>query len=116
MDDPQWPVEWLRGVLELGALAVVGEAPAHGYAIAQHLAAAGLGQVKGGTLYPLLARLEKECLVASTWQAGDGGPGRKVFSITADGRAELARRAERWSRFTATVEAVVRLPRTLEAS
>jgi PadR family transcriptional regulator PadR len=116
MDDVRWPGEWLRGVLELGVLAILDGAGAHGYAIAQQLGAAGLGQVKGGTLYPLLARLEVDGLVTASWQAGEGGPGRKVFAITAEGRRELTRRARSWDEFTRTVSALVRPEHTLEVS
>jgi len=108
----RWPGEWLRGVLELCVLGVLAEGPTYGYAIAQCLDEAGLGTVKGGTLYPLLARLQAEELVVSAWQAGDGGPGRKFFTLTAAGRAELAARAELWDRF---VEGTRRLlPRAQE--
>jgi PadR family transcriptional regulator PadR len=95
----RWPADWMRGVLELCVLAAVTEQASHGYAVAARLAGQGLGVIKGGTLYPLLARLEAEGLVASCWQAGDGGPGRKVFSVTTRGRRELARRAALWQDF-----------------
>lgn len=54
---------------------------------------------RGGTLYPLLARLEAEQMVESSWRAGDGGPGRKYFTLTAAGRDELANRTALWARF-----------------
>ena len=95
----RWPSEWLRGVLELCVLGVLADGPTYGYAIAARLEAAGLGVVKGGTLYPLLARLELEQLVKSSWSAGDGGPGRKYFTLTPQGRSELAHRAQLWGRF-----------------
>lgn len=97
--EPTWPGDWLRGVLELCVLGVLADGPTYGYAIAQRLAGAGLGVVKGGTLYPLLSRLEREDLVEATWRAGDGGPGRKFFELTDEGRAELARRDALWSEF-----------------
>lgn len=96
---PTWPGDWLRGVLELCVLGVLADGPTYGYAIAQRLADAGLGVVKGGTLYPLLSRLEGEDLVGATWRAGDGGPGRKFFELTAGGRTELARRDVLWAEF-----------------
>jgi PadR family transcriptional regulator PadR len=99
VQDERWPGEWLRGVLELCVLGVLGEGPTYGYAIAARLAEAGLGTVKGGTLYPLLARLEAEGLVTSSWHAGDGGPGRKYFALTTTGRRELRARALRWEQF-----------------
>ena len=54
-----WPGDWLRGVLEIAVLRCLADGgPSYGYAIALALEEAGLGQVKGGTLYPLLGRLE----------------------------------------------------------
>ncbi|WP_342770118.1 PadR family transcriptional regulator [Xylanimonas allomyrinae] len=54
MTDTPWPSEWMRGPLSLCVLAVVArhDDGTHGYAIAQALATAGMGTVKGGTLYP----------------------------------------------------------------
>ena len=54
--------EWLRGVLGLCVLRTMADGPAYGYAIAPEPAQAGLGDVKGGTLHPLLARLEQNDL------------------------------------------------------
>ena len=53
MDEERWPAEWLRGVLELCVLAVVAEGETYGYAVISRLREAGLGTVKGGTLYPV---------------------------------------------------------------
>lgn len=94
-----WPGEWMRGVLTLCVLAVVDEGRTYGYAIAARLAEAGLGTVKGGTLYPILGRLEHDGLVASTWGAGESGPGRKFFEATPLGREHLAERTARWDDF-----------------
>jgi PadR family transcriptional regulator PadR len=96
---PSWPGDWLRGVLELCVLGVLADGPTYGYAIAQRLMEAGLGVVKGGTLYPLLARLERERFVVATWRPGDAGPGRKFFELTRAGRAELTRRDALWAEF-----------------
>ena len=54
MTEDRWPGEWMRGVLSLCVLRVVADGPTYGYAIAARLAEAGLGSVKGGTLYPIL--------------------------------------------------------------
>jgi PadR family transcriptional regulator PadR len=110
----RWPGEWLRGVLELSVLGVLADGPTYGYAIAARLEVAGLGVVKGGTLYPLLARLEIEHLVKSSWRAGDGGPGRKYFTLTAHGRTELASRAQLWDSFVKGTWRVV--PRSQEVT
>jgi PadR family transcriptional regulator PadR len=100
MDGQQWPGEWLRGVLSLCVLAVVAEEETYGYAVAQQLQTAGLGTIKGGTLYPVLTRLEQEGLLTSTWREGDGGPGRKFFAVTVAGRAALHAQSADWLTFT----------------
>jgi PadR family transcriptional regulator PadR len=100
MEAERWPGEWLRGVLALCVLRVVADGPTYGYAIAARLQEAGLGVVKGGTLYPILARLESEGVVTSTWSAGENGPGRKFFTLTPLGAAALRDRTEQWQVFT----------------
>jgi PadR family transcriptional regulator PadR len=98
--EERWPGEWMRGVLSLCVLRVVADGPTYGYAIAGRLAEAGLGSVKGGTLYPILTRLETEGLVTSAWTAGDGGPGRKFFTLTSAGAQALRERSDQWHTFT----------------
>ncbi|OJF14465.1 PadR family transcriptional regulator [Couchioplanes caeruleus subsp. caeruleus] len=90
---------WLRGALELAVLAVLAEEDRHGYALAHRLAEQGLGTVRGGALYPVLGKLEASGAVRATWQPGDGGPGRKVYAITADGRDRLLAERARWQEF-----------------
>ena len=102
-----WPTEWLRGALGVCVLHVIAGGPTYGYAIASALADAGLGTVKGGTLYPLLARLEQEGLVAATWREGTGGPGRKYYAITPTGSARLLDLRTDWSTFAQRVTAII---------
>ncbi|MGC5287776.1 PadR family transcriptional regulator [Micromonospora sp. DT231] len=101
-DEPQWPAQWMRGVLELCVLALVGEHETYGYEIVQRLRTAGFGQVKGGTLYAILLRLEEDGLIDSAWRDGAGGPGRKYYLITDAGRAALGARRDSWAAFVAT--------------
>lgn len=98
--DDQWPGEWMRGVLSLCVLAVVAEGRTYGYAVAAQLTEAGLGTVKGGTLYPILGRLEQDGYLTSSWGEGAGGPGRKFFDVTPEGQARLRERSALWHDFT----------------
>ncbi|OEV10310.1 MULTISPECIES: PadR family transcriptional regulator [Streptomyces] len=102
--DEEPPAAWLRGVIELAAAAVLAEGDRHGYAVAQRLNEAGFGRLRGGVLYPVLARLESEGVLSSTWAAGEGGPGRKVYTLTADGERWLASQNARWGRFAARMD------------
>ena len=106
MQTEQWPSEWLRGVLGVCVLRILLDGPSYGYAITQRLAQVGLGEVKGGTLYPLLSRLEQAGHVEVEWRPGDGGPGRKYFALTGTGRAHAHRQAADWAAFTTTTRAL----------
>jgi PadR family transcriptional regulator, regulatory protein PadR len=102
MDEPAAP-EWVRGLLATCALAALARGSAHGYAVAQQLQAAGVGPVKGGALYPVLNRLEEDGSVTATWTQGEGGPGRKVFTLTSQGRDRLAALRTGWGPFATAV-------------
>lgn len=101
MSTTDWPSDWLRGVLELAVLRVLEDGPSYGYAIAARLDGAGFGTIKGGTLYPLLARLEAAGHVTTTWRAGGAGPGRKYFALTDAGLSRTRELASLWSQFVA---------------
>ncbi|MBM6402819.1 PadR family transcriptional regulator [Phycicoccus sp. CSK15P-2] len=94
--------QWLKGVLDLAVLAaLVREGSAYGYGLLRSLAEAGLTGLKGGTLYPLLGRLEDDGLVRSEWVTGSSGPPRRYFFVTAAGRAELEAGRAGWGAFAA---------------
>lgn len=93
--DPQW----LRGVLPLCILSVLTEGEQYGYDLARRLEEAGLGEIKGGTLYPVLSRLESEELVEIRWETGGGGPSRKYYSLTKRGHNHLREGVEEWFEF-----------------
>lgn len=95
-----WPSEWLRGFMEVCVLRVIADGPTYGYAIASALEVAGLGSPKGGTLYPLLGRLEHAHWVKTYWGAGEGGPGRKFYQLTDAGRDHLNTAAIAWAQFS----------------
>jgi DNA-binding PadR family transcriptional regulator len=79
----------LRHVL-LGLLV---DRPDHAYAL-KHRLSPGLGRdqlVNDGVLYPLLARLQADGLATSVEQLGGNGRLRRVYSVTAAGRAEFRR-------------------------
>lgn len=107
MQEEVWPNDWLRGVLSLCVLRILSAGPTYGYAITAALNTAGLGSVKGGTLYPLLSRLEAAGLLSNEWREGDGGPGRKYFSLTTAGRRELSRQSALWTEFSSRTGALL---------
>lgn len=67
----------------------------------------GLGEIKGGTLYPVLGRLEDRGHLRSHWISGTGGPGRKLVEITPRGSRALDDAARAWATWTSQVAATL---------
>ncbi|PRA01177.1 PadR family transcriptional regulator [Arthrobacter sp. MYb224] len=85
----EFPGSWQRAMLPMLLLAELSGGQAHGYALSKSLQERGFGPIKGATLYPALAKLEASGLLGTRWQEGQGGPGRKVYELSAAGRSEL---------------------------
>ena len=98
---------WLKGVLDLLVLAGLTEGESYGYEIAKRLSARGLGQIKGGTLYPVLNRLEEAGLVAAEFRPAERGPGRRYYRLTEPGRATLAEQGALWLEFDESVRSAL---------
>ncbi|HEX8344113.1 MAG TPA: PadR family transcriptional regulator [Actinoplanes sp.] len=99
--------QWLRGVLEVCVLGALARGESYGYEISQRLEASGLGTIAGGTLYPVLLRLERTGMVTATWRAGDGGPPRKYYRLSTVGAATLRSAAEDWTAFAGSVNHIM---------
>lgn len=91
--------QWLKGVLDLCVLGALLDGEAYGYQLSRVLGEAGMGVIKGGTLYPVLNRLENEGLVSVAWRPSGQGPDRKYYTISGDGVALLEKAAKEWGRF-----------------
>jgi PadR family transcriptional regulator len=98
----------LRGHLDGLLLAVLADAPGHGYELSQRLTRRSGGEleVPEGSLYPALHRLERAGLVTSAWSDGEGRR-RRVYSLSAAGRREVSRSRAQWRRFSSAVERVL---------
>ncbi len=81
-----------RGDVRTALLALVAEKPMHGYDVIRELEerSGGLWRPSPGSIYPTLQMLEDEGLLTS-----EEIDGKRVYSITDAGRAELAERRER---------------------
>lgn len=110
-----------KGALEMLVLRLLADAPCHGYALLVRLRQAGgeMLELKEGTLYPILYRLEDDGCIASAWQGG-GQPApacsqaiarrtapKKVYTVTPRGQALLAAEARAWEKFSACVVAIL---------
>lgn len=91
-------------------LVVLQPSPAYGYEIANRFEEAGLPRPKGGTLYPILSRLENDDLVEPKWLEGESGPSRKYYSLTAAGITTAETIAPEWDLFVERVSALINQP------
>lgn len=87
-------------------LSVLAVAPCHGYGISQSFVSAGLQPIKGAQLYPALVRLENEGAIVAQWEQSESGPARKVYELTATGRAQREALHSQWCAFIKAAEAV----------
>jgi len=97
---------WQRAALPMLVLNVLTAAPRHGYGISQSLVAAGLQPIKGAQLYPALVRLENEGAIVARWEQSEAGPARKVYELTAAGKAQHQALVAEWRAFVAAVDLV----------
>jgi len=58
----------------------------YGYSLVRVLCERGSISLKEGTVYPILARLDRDGLVRSEWVESVQGPPRKYYALTASGR------------------------------
>jgi PadR family transcriptional regulator PadR len=101
--------ELLRGTLELMVLRLIGTQDTYGYALTSRISdlSGGSIELKEGTLYPILYRLENEGMVESFWSTPDRGVPRKYYRITEKGLARLNALRSEWLAFVACVEKIL---------
>jgi PadR family transcriptional regulator, regulatory protein PadR len=76
--------------VEAAVLLLLRERRAHGYELLDALPQlTGEARVDMGNLYRVLRGLEEDGLVASEWQAGEPGPAKRTYELTAEGRRLL---------------------------
>jgi PadR family transcriptional regulator PadR len=88
---------------------VLGTGGGHGYDLRKDVQEMTGGCVcadTGGT-YRVLRRLEEQGFVVSRWTAGEAGPQRREYDLTAEGRALLAHWREHLAERKATIDAVI---------
>src|SRR4051794_22163432 len=76
-----------RGALQYCVLALLSDEPRYAFDVVRDL-----GNVDGmvtseGTIYPLLSRLRRDGLVATSWQESSSGPPRRYYELTPAGDA-----------------------------
>ena len=103
------PAELLKGTLDLLILRTLELTPLHGAAIAERIAQTTRGtfQIKAGSLFPALHRLEQEGWLDGAWETSADGRRVKSYTLTKTGRKQLATEKANWQRITAAMSQVL---------
>jgi transcriptional regulator len=101
--------ELLKGTLDLLILRTLELEPRHGLRIADRIEqiTSGTFQVKAGSLFPALHRLEHEGFIEGAWTTTSEGKRVKAYSLTAAGRLQLDRELDQWARIVLAITQVL---------
>ena len=106
--DTTWTVQLRKGLVELTVLAALRSGEAYGYQVLQRLnPVAGLSLTES-SVYPLLARLQRQRLVTVRVAPSPMGPPRRYYRLTAQGRSRLAKMQRHWRAVSAAVDRLLK--------
>ena len=92
-------------------LAILAEGDSYGYAILKRVQELSGGHMEwtDGMLYPVLHRLERTGHIQARWRVAENGRRRKYYSITRQGRTQLAEERRQWQAVDATLRGIWRM-------
>jgi PadR family transcriptional regulator, regulatory protein PadR len=102
--DPNLLTNLRRGALEYCVLALLRNGESYGLDLAHALSSDGVLMTSEGTLYPLLSRMRRGGLVASSWRESSAGPPRRYYRLTRDGISALDAFERTWTPFRDAVD------------
>jgi transcriptional regulator len=99
------PTSLLQGTLDVLILKVLALEPMHGLGISRRIAqvTGGTFQVKPGSLFPALHRMEEAGWLASEWGESENSRRAKFYRLTKAGRKQLKDETEQWVRISAAM-------------
>ena len=101
--------EFLKGTVDVLILKTLDLGPRHGVSIAERVRqmTGGTFDLKPGSLFPALHRLEQQGFIAGAWTESAEGRRVKEYRLTADGRRQLAAEKREWMRIAAAMAQVL---------
>ena len=99
----------LQGTLDLLILRVVALEPLHGYGIVRRIEqmSGEALQIRQGSLYPALYRMEQRGLLAADWKTAESGKEAKYYRLTKAGLKALGNETESWQRVRSAIDLVL---------
>ena len=98
-----------QGTLDLLILKTLALEPRHGWAISErlHQISSATLNIRQGSLYPALHRLERRGWIKASWGASDNNRRAKYYELTKRGRARLEQEISAWRKLSAVVSQVI---------
>jgi PadR family transcriptional regulator PadR len=99
----------LQGTLDMLILKVAALRPIHGYAIVQRIQQISRDalEIRQGSLYPALYRLENRGWLKSAWKTTEGGREARYYTLTKAGRQQLEAETAGWKRLCEAISLVL---------
>jgi PadR family transcriptional regulator, regulatory protein PadR len=103
-------INLLQGTLDLLILKALTLERMHGLGISRRIEqiTGGSFQVKPGSLFPALHRLEQAGWLASAWGESENKRKAKYYALTESGRKQLQAEAVEWSRISRAMNQALR--------
>ena len=98
-------VQMRKGILEYCILNIISRGEVYASDMLEELTSVKIMVVEG-TLYPLLTRLRKAGLVEYKWVESTGGPPRKYYTLTKDGKNFLKSLDSTWKDLVKSTEKI----------
>src|SRR6476646_6101110 len=94
------PVNLLQGTLDLLILKALSLGELHGLGVTRRIEqiTRGTFQVKPGSLFPALHRMEEAGWLRSSWGASENNRRAKFYQLTPQGRRQLEEETKHWNR------------------
>ncbi|HTW67444.1 MAG TPA: PadR family transcriptional regulator [Bryobacteraceae bacterium] len=102
---PSEPADLLPGTLDLLILKAVSLGPLHGLGVSRRIEqiTRGTFQVKPGSLFPALHRMEAQDWLAAEWGESESNRRAKYYRLTKAGRRQLETETHRWGRVAVAI-------------
>lgn len=98
----------MRGTLEGCIVKIISQEETYGYEIVSKLQDYGFEEVKEGTTYPILVRLERKNIISSVYKESPLGPKRKYYFLTDKGKEFLREFELVWNDVKNSVDRIMR--------
>ena len=100
----------VQGTLHMLILKALALEPMHGFGIGVRLEqiSRGVFQIKAGSLFPALSRLERDGLIVGEWRTTENKRRAKYYRLTADGRARLRKEERDWEVQTSAIARILK--------